>query len=117
MVKQNGVVTNGEVSSSELFAARNKLMGQGGGLRPEELDARLLWRVVCILAMRQASIQIGVTKDGGAWAVQYWDGKVPVKEYFRSTEELNRSFAALIRAADGRNISEEWEEIVRSYGW
>lgn len=109
--------TQEEGLSSSLFADRARVTGQANGLDTSALDASLLFEVVQILAQRKASIQIGVTQDGTAWAIQYWDGKFPLKEYFRSTEELNRSWAALIRAAYGKNISPEWDEIVRSYGW
>jgi len=103
--------------ASGLFQDRAKLMGSAGQVNADALDARLLWMVVGILASRCASIQLGVTRDGGAWAVQYWDGKLPVKEYFNSTDDLNRSFAALVRAAEGKGITPEWDEIVRGYGW
>lgn len=81
------------------------------------VDASLLWAVVILLASRKASIQIGVVRDGGAWAVQYWDGNYPVKEYFNSTDELNRSWAALLRAGYKNNLPPELEELVREYGW
>lgn len=103
--------------SSGLFDKLAKLTGDTGKVNAEELDARLLWMVVGILATRCASIQVGVTRDGGAWAVQYWDGKFPLKYYFRDTQEFNRQLAALIRSDKGRDVSNEWDEILRLYGW
>jgi len=109
--------TNAGDTSSELFKARAELEGKTEKIQIEELDSRLLWAVVCTLAHRSASIQLGVTKDGGAWAVQYWDGKAPLKEYFNDTHSLNRSFAALLRAAHRNNLPPELEATVREYGW
>lgn len=103
--------------SSGLFDNLAKLTGDTGKVNPDDLDARLLWMVVGILATRCASIQIGVTRDGGAWAVQYWDGKFPLKYYFRDTDEFNRQLAALIRADKGRDVSPEWAKILEGYGW
>lgn len=109
--------TNEEGLSSGLFAARDQLMGNASGVEPAEVDAELLWYVVCTLAARKASIQIGVTKDGSSWSVQYWDGKVPVKEYFTSTAAMNRSWAALLRAAYKRDVSPELNKLIEAYGW
>jgi len=102
---------------SELFQTRAKLMGVSSSVDAGEVDALLLWHVLCVLAARKASIQIGVTQNGDSWAVQYWDGKVPVKEYFRSTKDMNWSWAALLRAAYKREAPPELEEILRAYGW
>lgn len=109
--------TSAEGSSSELFQRLAALKNPAGGMDIEQLDARLLWKVTTILAKRGASIQVGVTRDNSAWAVQYWDGKFPVKDYYRSTDEFNRSMAALVRADGGRGLSPEWEAIVSEYGW
>lgn len=100
-----------------LFAELAALQGNAAGLNAESLDARLLWKVVQILALRGASIQIGTTRDRSAWSVQYWDGQYPVKNFFQTTDALNTSLAALVRADGKKELSEEWEEIVRSYGW
>jgi hypothetical protein len=104
-------------TSSDLFAQLAALQGSVGKLDIAALDARVLWKVVQILATRSASIQLGVTRDGGAWAVQYWDGKFPVKQYYSDTQELNRSLAAIIRVDGGKQIDPEWDAIVREYGW
>lgn len=109
--------TTEEGSPSELFTKLNHLTNSNGTVRGEDIDSRLLWMVVCILAARRASVQIGVTRDGSAWSVQYWDGKFPVKYYFNTTDELNRGFAALIRAAKGRDVDNELNEILMLYGW
>jgi len=107
-----------EARQSGLFAERAALMGQTTqGVVAADLDARLLYWVVCVLAERHASIQIGVTKDGGSYAVQYWDGVLPIKEYFSSSEQLNTSWAGLLRAAYKRSAPPEIEEVIRSYGW
>lgn len=107
-----------EGSASDLFNARAAMQGHSPqGVQANELDARLLYWVVVLLATRRASIQIGVTKDGGSYAVQYWDGAVPIKEYFRSSEELNNSWAALLRAAYKRDAPDDMEEVIRAYGW
>jgi len=103
--------------SSELFQRLAALKGQTGSLDIEGIDARLLFKVVTILARRRASIQIGVTQDGSAWAVQYWDGKIPVKDYHRATADFNSSLAALIRAEYGNQLTPEWNEIIMEYGW
>lgn len=100
-----------------LWEEREQLVGTASTVVFEELDARLLWRVIQILAARGASIQIGVTRDQSAWAVQFWDGKIPVKDYYKSTYDFNRSLAALVKIADGREISEEWANIIQEYGW
>jgi len=110
-------VTQEAGTSSELFKERDELLGLTGKINPEELDARLLYWVVVTLANRSASIQLGVTKDSSAWAVQYWDGKVPIKEYFNDTQSLNRSFAGLLRAAYRRDVSTEMDDVIRMYGW
>jgi len=105
-------------AQSSLFNERAALTGNSvSGIEPTGLDGRLLYWVVCLLATRRASIQIGVTKDGGSYAIQYWDGAVPIKEYFRNEEEVNSAWAALLRAAYKRSMSEEMEEVVRQYGW
>jgi len=109
--------TNEEGSSSELFKARDALMGASSGIDAGEVDATLLWHVLFVLAGRKASIQIGVTQAGDSWAVQYWDGKVPVKEYFRSTSDMNRSWAALLRAAYRKDPPPELDQLLREYGW
>jgi len=109
--------TNEEGSSSELFADRNRLMGASSTIDAGEVDATLLWHVLFVLAGRKASIQIGVTKSGDSWSVQYWDGVAPVKEYFNSTREMNRSWAALLRAAYKRDAPPELDELLRMYGW
>lgn len=102
---------------SGLFQERDRLMGQNSALDIGMVDAALLWAVVVLLASKQASIQIGVTKDGGAWAVQYWDGQYPVKDYFKDTHQLNRSWAGLLRAGYGNNLPPDLEELVKEYGW
>lgn len=104
-------------AKSELFAALNSLEGKSGAIDPTELDARLLWQVVVILFARRASIQIGVTQDGGSWSVQFWDGKFPEKRYFRDTYELNRTLAAIVVIDGGKELSQEWREICGAYGW
>nr|CRY95241.1 hypothetical protein [uncultured prokaryote] len=103
--------------SSGLFAERDALQGRKQGVDAAAIDARLLYWVVMLLADRKASIQIGVTRDGGAWAVQYWDGKYPVKEYFSDEGELNRSWAALLRAGYGKDVAPEIDKVLREYGW
>ena len=113
--KEDG--TNGGGTVSGLFQERDSVLGKSTMLDIGMLDASLLWGVVVLLADRKASIQLGVTRDGGAWAVQYWDGTYPVKEYFNSTHELNRSLAALLRAGYRNNLPPDLEAIVKEYGW
>jgi len=110
-------VTKEEDISGGLFRDRDDLLGKGRRIDPAELDPVLLWWVVLTLANRSASIQLGVTRDGGAWAVQYWDGKVPIKEYYNTTRELNWSFAGLLVAAFKKDLPAELIQVVREYGW
>lgn len=106
-----------EGGASDLFAKAQALQGKTGGVDPTELDPLLLWGVVVILAKRSASIQLGVTRDGSAWAVQFWDGKYPIKDYHNTTASLNRSLAALIRAEYGGGLDGEMEKRVSAHGW
>lgn len=93
------------------------LKGSASGLDVDALDGTLLWLATTALARRRASITLGVTQDGGSWVCQLWDGKFPVKDYFRDTDDLNRHLAALIRASVGSEVSPEVEQILQGWGW
>ena len=115
MAGKNG--TNGAGSSSgltELLGEQSKVTEQ---LQYQVLDSRLLWGAVIILANRGASIQIGVTKDNSAWAVQFWDGKFPEKRYYKTTDELNHTLAAICRNGWHGTMPEMLETAIRENGW
>lgn len=110
-------VAHGKPEQDSLAAKLANLRGGTSTLNIESLDATILWLAVTALAGRQASLSLGVTKDGGSWVCQLWDGSFPVKDYYRDTDELNRGLAALVRAANGNNVSPEVEQILQGYGW
>jgi hypothetical protein len=110
-------VVNGSSGASDFTARLAALKGGSAGLDVDAIDATLLWLATTALARRRASITLGVTKDGGSWVCQLWDGSYPVKDYFRDTGELNRHLAALVRADAGNNVSPEVEEILQLWGW
>lgn len=93
------------------------LRGRSSGLNIDELDGTVLWLATTELARRGASITLGTTQDKQSWVCQLWDGKFPVKDYFRDTGELNRHLAALVRAARGNEVSQEVDQILQGYGW
>lgn len=100
-----------------LLAELAKLRGGSIGLVVEELDGLVLWYAVVALARTNASLQIGLTKDGQSWSVQLWDGQFPIKDYFASTQALNKHLAAIVRVRYGSGLEGEIEERVRGYGW
>lgn len=108
---------NEHAGSSDFANRLAALKGGSTGLDIDALDATVLWLATTALARRRASISLGVTKDGGSWVCQLWDGSYPVKDYFRDTGELNRHLAALVRADAGTNVSPEVEQILQAYGW
>jgi len=103
--------------ASDYLARLAALKGGSGGLDVDALDGTILWLATVALARRRASISLGVTKDGGSWVCQLWDGSFPVKDYFRDTGELNRHLAALVRADAGKDVSPEVDQILQAYGW
>ena len=110
-------VQSGRPEPDSLASKLAALRGSGGGLNIDELDGTVLWLAVTALARRRASLSLGVTKDGGSWVCQLWDGSYPVKDYYRDTSELNRGLAGLVRASEGNSVSPEVEEILQGYGW
>lgn len=110
-------VQNARPDEGSLAAELATLRGNNGSLDIDALDPTILWLATTALARRRASISLGVTKDGGSWSLQLWDGSYPVKEYFRDTSELNRMLAALVRASYKNNVEPEVEQILQSYGW
>lgn len=110
-------VSNGAPETSAFAARLAALKGGSTGLDIDAIDGTVLWLATTALARRRASISIGVTKDGGSWICQLWDGSYPVKDYFRDTGELNRHLAALVRADAGTNVTPEVEQILQAYGW
>lgn len=110
-------VQHGAPQPGSLAAKLAALKGGNLALDIDGLDGTVLWLAVNSLARRQASISIGVTKDGGSWAVQLWDGQFPVKDYYRDTADLNKALAALVRVYEGNEVSPEVEQILQAYGW
>lgn len=102
---------------SPLAASLRALQGTESTLDYEGLDSRLLYAATVALAQRSASITIGTTLAGDSWVVQVWDGKYPIKDYYRSTEALNKHLAALCRVLYGREVSSEMEGLIREYGY
>lgn len=100
-----------------LLAELAGLRGGTTGLQVEELDGVVLWYAVVALARSHASLQIGLTKDGQSWSTQLWDGQYPIKDYFTTTEALNKHLAAVVRVRFRTDLPPEVEERVRSYGW
>lgn len=103
--------------TSDFTARLAALKGGTGGLDVDAIDATVLYLATVALAGRRASISIGVTKDGGSWVCQLWDGQFPVKDYFRDTQDLNRHLAAVVRATYGSEVSPEVNQILEAYGW
>jgi hypothetical protein len=116
MAKGKGEQTNPDEPSG-LLAELQSLRGDTEGLAVEELDGIVLWYAVVALAKSGASIQLGVTKDGQSWACQLWEGKFPLKDYFTSTQALNKHLAAIVRVRYKKGLPSEVEERVREYGW
>ena len=114
MSSQKQSAQNGSGSFLEKYQA---MSGDVGGVDVTGIDPVVLYHAVVFMASNQASIQIGVTKDGNQWAVQLWDGKFPVKDYHSSTEKLNKALAALVRAGYGKRVDPDLEERLQSYGW
>lgn len=102
---------------SGLAGELGKLSGRESGLDVAALDGVLLWYAVMGLAKRGASLQVGVTKDGGSWATQVWEGQFPLKDYFGDTPSFNRHLAALVRVCWKKDVSADIEERIQSYGY
>jgi hypothetical protein len=107
----------GQTPPTGFLGRLQELRGAQGGLDIGALDATVLWAVTVALAQRRASITLGVTKDGAQWVCQLWDGQAPIKDYFSSTDSLNKHLAAILRAHYGRETTPELEEVIRQYGW
>jgi hypothetical protein len=103
--------------SEGLMAQLARLRGAQGGINPEEIDGVILWYAVVALARSRTSLQIGLTKDGSSWATQLWQGQFPVKDYFTTTQALNKHLAALVRLGWRTGLPPDVEERVREYGW
>lgn len=109
--------TPSQQADSGLSADLSALLGTETRIDLDSVDSVLLWAAIVGLAKRGASIQIGLTQAKDAWAIQLWDGKFPVKDYFRDTEALNRHLAALARVTWKREAPAQVEELIRSYGY
>jgi len=107
----------GNADAPNIGAELAALTGRHNSLELGALDSRLLWLVVVALAERGANFTIGLTQAKDAWSVQIWEGKFPVKDYFRDTEALNRHLAALVRVCLKERVDAETEEVLRSYGY
>lgn len=111
---------SGEAASNEphgLLGELARLRGNTAGIDPREIDGVMLWYAVVALAQSSTSIQIGLTKDKSSWATQLWQGQYPVKDYFSTTEALNKHLAALVRLGWKVGLPAEVEDRVRGYGW
>ena len=102
---------------ASLVGALNELRGNVTALEVTAIDATMLWYAVTGLAGAGASIQIGLTKNRDSWACQMWEGQFPVKDYFSSTDALNKHLAALVRLTWRQRLPPEVEALVREYGW
>lgn len=116
MAKKTQVNSPGETSVSFL-SELSTLTGKDTVLDIAAVDSVLLWAAIVGLAKRGASLQVGLTQDKSAWAIQAWDGKFPQKDYFRDTESLNRHLAALARVTWKREAPAQVEELIRTYGY
>lgn len=108
---------NEQAPQSSLVGALNELRGSQGTLVVEGLDHAMLWYAVVGLARSGASIQIGLTKNRDSWACQMWEGSFPVKDYFSTTEALNKHLAALVRLTWRKELPGDVNEAVMMYGW
>lgn len=106
-----------DAPQASLVGALNELRGGAGSLEVTGVDGVMLWYAVTGLAGAGASIQIGLTKNRDSWACQMWEGQFPVKDYFSTTEALNKHLAALVRLTWRQRLPQDVEEAVRGYGW
>ena len=97
------------------LAALDEVLGQAAGVRPQDIDATLLWMATVSVLRHGAAMHIGTTRTGNSYVVTVYDGEYPRKQYFENESDLHRLLAALVRVYEKNSMSPEWAGYIQEF--